>query len=108
MATRKHGARSGHRLKRVRADQVRGNQIVEWAEKRCRVLRVRHLAGRSSEHRRQELAPRPRGVARRGVVLTVVPLEPWAQRTDLHYWADEPVTVLGWSFGDPDAGADWS
>ena len=94
----KHGGKLhvGQRLKRVPAERVRPNQIIEWLGKRCRVRRVR-AATRS--HRRAYGSERP------AVILSVMPQGPWEKPVELHYWADEDVTVVGWSFG-PDEG--WS
>ena len=80
----------GHRVKRIRADRVHANQIIEWLDKRCKVRRIR--PGTRS-HRRAYGSSRP------AVILTVVPQGPWERQVDLHYWADEEVTLLGWSFG---------
>jgi hypothetical protein len=87
----------GHRLKRVRADRVHANQIIEWVGKRCKVRQVRPAPPNS--HRRAYGSHRP------AVILSVMPQGPWERPVDLHYWADEEVTVLGWSFGNDEG---WS
>lgn len=78
-------------MKRVPASELHAAQIIEWADRRCRVLSVR--AAREREHRRQYASHRP------GVIVSVQPDGPFEGRRHLHYWADEEVTVLGWSFG---------
>ena len=98
MSTRRHGARTGHRLKSIPAGQVRPNQIIEWLNKRCRVLAAFDPALVGRRGRSKEPA----------VLLRVVEMTPWGVRRDLFYYADEPVTVCGWSWGDPEMGGGWS
>ena len=79
--------------RRIRADRVHANQIIEWCDKRCKVRRVINPAPPRS-HRRHRGSN-----GRLGVILSVMPQGPWEKPVDLHYWADEDVTLLGWSFG---------
>jgi hypothetical protein len=80
-------------MKQLRADAIHGAHIIEWSDKRCRVLSVRPIS-RPGPH------PRQRGSHQPAVLLSVRPI---GRRRDavevLHYWADEMVTVVGWSIG---------
>jgi hypothetical protein len=91
MSTRKHGARTGHRLKVLPAAKIRGGQIIEWAERRWRVSFVEPC------YRGQH--PRQRGSHRPAFVLHVCEVGWDHEPMTLHYFADEDVTVCGWSFG---------
>jgi hypothetical protein len=90
-------------LKRVPAFKLHGNQLIEWCDLRWRILRTRPLEGRCAAHPRQQWGARPWGAGRDGVLLSVICVSPSRrlnERTILHYWADEDVTVCGWSIGE--------
>jgi len=89
-------------LKRVEAWRLHGNQLMEWCDLRWRILRTREVSGRSAAHPRQQLGTRRYGEGRDGVILSVICVstgEHLDERRDLHYWADEHVTICGWSIG---------
>ena len=83
-----------YHLKTIRADEVRGGQIIEWCDQRCRVASVEDCV--RGKHARQ------RGSHRAAVVLHVEimtgPKE--GEHLGLHYFADELVPKAGWSFGN--------
>jgi hypothetical protein len=79
-------------MKQLRADAIHGAHIIEWSDKRCRVLSVREI-GRGGH-------PRQRGSHRAAILLSVRPIGRRREPVEvLHYWADEMVTVVGWSIG---------